>query len=729
MARKYPESRRLLSSGAVAALIVSLLFALTLTLSYSRRYLEFVATFPATSWLHLYPSIRGEAGPFSYKGVRAESNGRPVTVRLPLPHLQFDALLLRVNRPGGVVALRDIRIVNGRGDTIVAIEQDRLENSGASTRENVPGGVDLAPNGLSDIIDMRLNLDRFVGLVPQGVAVYLLKMFSLGMMVTTPLLAVLWYMFRPWGVKRGEFTESLSVGRGEETPRSLAWSTAGVFMIILGARLWLVHTFGSDLPYWDQWDGEASSLYIPYLKGTLSPQDLFAPHNEHRILLARLASLALLLLNGTWDPLLQMTVNALIYAAVGTFVYRFLAEQAQLPWGVAVALVFSLPFGWQNTLGGFQLPIYLLVGVSLLFLWLMTCVTSSGWKWCGGILCVLLFPFTMASGFLACAALTLLLLMNQCRRGETGRMVPAALLLCLGGIIAGMLLKVDVAAHANLKAASLMDFLIASVAYLGWPLTLFSLVGGGIFGGWGALLGAVLLLWLPFMVLAGKYLRHGKSDCRVSLLMGVGLWILLQVAASAYARGKLLIPPSRYQDIFALGLLVNCAALLYVREGDRGWLPGWAGRTLAILWVMGVLCGLVRVTEMNCVYDLPEKRTQQQASLEHLREFMASGKMSALEGKPKFDLPYPDHTKLALLLNNPDLRRVLPASLTGGVEKGRMRPLVDAFLKGSLPLAAAGAACFLFSLWNRTVRVRPSGNTEESGVAPPPGEDRSGGEA
>ena len=82
---------------------------------------------------------------------------------------------------------------------------------------------------------------------------------------------------------------------------------------LLGAKLWLIGAYGNATPYWDQWDGEAAALYRPLLDGTLGWANLLAPHNEHRIFTMRLIELALLMLNGIWNPLLEMVVNAVIH--------------------------------------------------------------------------------------------------------------------------------------------------------------------------------------------------------------------------------------------------------------------------------------------------------------------------------------------------------------------------------------------------------------------------------
>ena len=72
-----------------------------------------------------------------------------------------------------------------------------------------------------------------------------------------------------------------------------AWSLwLGLFLLICGAKLWLIHAFGNPTPFWDEWDGEAHIL-AAYTEGKLSPMMFFAGHNEHRIAFTRLLCLLL----------------------------------------------------------------------------------------------------------------------------------------------------------------------------------------------------------------------------------------------------------------------------------------------------------------------------------------------------------------------------------------------------------------------------------------------------
>jgi hypothetical protein len=81
-------------------------------------------------------------------------------------------------------------------------------------------------------------------------------------------------------------------------------------LLILAAKLWVIARYGSPLPHWDQWTVEAEALYPRYFAGTLRLPDLFGFWNEHRIFWTRALALAELRLYGTWQPLLQMGVNA-----------------------------------------------------------------------------------------------------------------------------------------------------------------------------------------------------------------------------------------------------------------------------------------------------------------------------------------------------------------------------------------------------------------------------------
>ncbi|MEK8020245.1 MAG: hypothetical protein VSS75_025515 [Candidatus Parabeggiatoa sp.] len=166
-----------------------------------------------------------------------------------------------------------------------------------------------------------------------------------------------------------------------------------VALIIFGARLWVIDNFGNTVPYWDQWGAEAAHLFIPWLNETLSFSDLFAPHNEHRIFFTRLQSLLLLTLNGgEWNPLLEMLVNALLSTLTALVLLiilsQFFGQVAQNGILFTVAFLWSIPYGWENILAGFQSAFYFMVLFSLIALWGLLHKHFT-FKWWFGLLCAI----------------------------------------------------------------------------------------------------------------------------------------------------------------------------------------------------------------------------------------------------------------------------------------------------------------------------------------------------
>ncbi len=143
---------------------------------------------------------------------------------------------------------------------------------------------------------------------------------------------------------------------------ALIWIFA---VVLFGIKLWIINTYGNATPFWDQWDGEAVKLYKPYFDGTLTFSDWFAPHNEHRIFTTRLLSLGLLLINGIWNPLLQMVINAALHITALVLCIVLLTSvigrKNLLPLLLFALVLFGVPYAWQNTLMGFQSQFYFIV--------------------------------------------------------------------------------------------------------------------------------------------------------------------------------------------------------------------------------------------------------------------------------------------------------------------------------------------------------------------------------
>ena len=136
-------------------------------------------------------------------------------------------------------------------------------------------------------------------------------------------------------------------------------------IILISLKLLLIQYAGFPQPVWDQWDAQGLYLYVPYLDGNLTLSALFEPHNEHRILTTRILSLALLLANGQWDPILEMVVNSILHIISFLILIKIIStisEKKITQVTIFVGMfIWMLPFGWDNALSGFQSQFYLLL--------------------------------------------------------------------------------------------------------------------------------------------------------------------------------------------------------------------------------------------------------------------------------------------------------------------------------------------------------------------------------
>jgi hypothetical protein len=456
----------------------------------------------------------------------------------------------------------------------------------------------------------------------------------------------------------------------------------GLFLVVFGARLWLIQHYGNALPFWDQWDGEAALLIKPWLEGNFSFEALFAPHNEHRIVLTRLLALVLFNLNGQWDALLEMTVNAalcgIIAVLIAAGIFKMFPSRFRWPALVFLAALFALPFAWENTLAGFQSQFYFLLLFSLLAIWGLGIHTWRSRAWWVGIVALLLACLSMATGFFAAFAvfaLYILRWLKQPKRVSPSDLVTA--LICFAAISVGWITKTNVPGHDALKATSLMDWLMALLRCLAWP--------------WHTMWGLAVVMQLPVAFLLIVYVFQSrarweeKTRVRIEMLLGVAFWFAGQTAAVAYARGAPSEPlSSRYMDILAIGVTVNfLAALLLTAEVlGLGWkkLPAF----LLLGWLLLFTSGLVPLTVNDFQHELPGRRAMQRSEESNVKGYVRSGNARLyLDNKPQLDLPYPSKVRLQGLLDDAVIRRILPANVRPHIhfETLSSNQASDAFVK------------------------------------------------
>lgn len=439
---------------------------------------------------------------------------------------------------------------------------------------------------------------------------------------------------------------------------------ASLILIVIGAKFLLIKNYGLMVPYWDQWDAEASNLYKPYLNSDLSIVSLFSPHNEHRIFLTRILSLLLLELNGGWNPLFQMIINAFLHALsiciLSTLILKIIDISQRGIFLFFTALVFALPIGFENSLSGFQSQFYFIEIFSFLAIAALVRAKAFGPLWWLGTLWSVLAYFSLASGALTVASIFLVVacqIFLRLRRGAK-EMVAAAILLILAFTMICFVPHIQ--GHDQLGAHSLRQFLGAYFRFLAFP-----------FGNAG------VILALP-MAIYGLYILRGRIELNSPhwAIMGLILWLLAQATSIAYGRAAA-STSSRYLDLAIIGLPLNLGILLFALRTE--FIARRVIITVAAVWLTLTTAQLMWKTSKVILPDASlhhEYSVQQELNV---KKYLA-GDQTALRGKPWQTIPYPQSDRLEMLLSDPTIRLFLPEGFRSNQDRSEFDK--RAFLAG-----------------------------------------------
>ncbi len=280
--------------------------------------------------------------------------------------------------------------------------------------------------------------------------------------------------------KPAEPRESLPSASGAAGGSPLLSSLARILWLLLALAplvvLVLCVTFFSvNVPVWDEW------TMVPLMQkaeaGTLSFTDLWAPQNQHRILLPRLIVLALAPLTG-WDVRYEMALSVLFAVALWVVLVRQAQRSAcalgrtsplWLP-ALLSLLVFSLS-QQENWLSGLQLQIPLNTLTATAALLLLAQPGLRGWRFAGACALALAATASFGAGLL-CWPLGALALWWQ--RGNDRRYLRRALPVWLMLSVACFAAYLHNLGGAGAEAAAGLgrggEYLRFVFTYLGAPL-------------------------------------------------------------------------------------------------------------------------------------------------------------------------------------------------------------------------------------------------------------------
>ncbi|MBI5689411.1 MAG: hypothetical protein HZC55_04885 [Verrucomicrobia bacterium] len=436
-----------------------------------------------------------------------------------------------------------------------------------------------------------------------------------------------------------------------------------LFLIIATAKWATFDRWGSPMPDWDQWDAEAGELLSPWYGKDNFVRHLFHPHNEHRVILTKLHNLSLTVLNGQWDSRLEAVTNAMLHAAIAAALWLAAARWVSRAWLAPLFLLlvglFAPPVAWQNVLGGFHSQQYWLVGLSFLTIATLPFHRpgSRGW-WLGAFAAILVLG-SMGSGLLAAATVSAVVAWRLLRREIPGRQAWPTLALACVLIAVGFAARIEVDWHQHMKARSVHDFVFSMLHSLQWP--------------WRERNWYALVLWLPWLLTlahvlasprpagpsgAGEATAAPASSRAGPVLAALGGWVVLQIAATAYARGAGAdYPASRYMDTLSFGVAINGLALAWLHSSTTQTKARLGLGIFALGWLLVLGFGLHPQLDGTFRIELPDAVKYYRKAEGHLRRYLATDDPRQLAYP---DIPYPSAQGLIDRLADPHLRALMP---------------------------------------------------------------------
>lgn len=399
------------------------------------------------------------------------------------------------------------------------------------------------------------------------------------------------------------------------------------------ALIILLSIFAVNVPFWDQW--ELIELYKRAHDGTLTFWDLFAQHNEHRILFGRLVFLGLANLSN-WNTLYE--VGASVIFALGSFglLWTMLKKTFQSrPVLIAAAFVVSFilfsPLQSENWIWGWQLMWFMNVLAVVTAIWALGFWQAPAIaRLIVAILAGIVATYSLASGAFVWLVCVPLLLFNKKMR----RFLP--LWLFAAALVVGSHYwhYVDPAYHPSktLFLSQPLNFTIYLLAYLGRPVVVDFLLSVPI---------TLLYLGTLAVSLAHVYKKHVAHLTTTFLpwlcLGGYAVLAALSASVSRLGLGIEQAFSSRYSTLSSLLVITVCIVLFKIIELS----PGHFKRHIRIT-AGALLMAAVLLIGANWIVGV--KQTKERSA--HLHEVKRCAHEATSEQDPCLLKLYPDQHKV-----------------------------------------------------------------------------------
>jgi hypothetical protein len=417
--------------------------------------------------------------------------------------------------------------------------------------------------------------------------------------------------------------------------------------------------------------------------------DLIAIDSNNRAVMTNLLDLFVIKLNGRWDPLLQMTINAFIHAAfacgLAFCIWNFFGRKRG--WLVCFLLMpfFALPYGGENAIWGYNSMWYFVSIFALTTIMGLGFAKAGSWRWWLGFVAAVFGLLTMASGLVAPVAAGGLIFLRTIKNRRMEKTDLATLGLCVILTTLGLSMVGMSQYNRPLQAHSLEEFTAALTHNLNWPFL--------------NIPGMVFVIALPLVLLLVLYLRPNFQMTRAAeLILALALWSGLQSAMIAYGRANYVqfVAGSRYMDVLNIFVVASLFAALLLGQGwEREHIKRWDGLLLPLVFWVIIFFGLCRIS-LTIVDDvLIVTREWNLIAEERTEAFLKTGDEREMFKEPTVR---PDPKVTLSVLRDPNLQTILPPiclSPTTPVPAGRFAATSQWLLKSSIAILSSGLILFI----------------------------------
>jgi hypothetical protein len=425
---------------------------------------------------------------------------------------------------------------------------------------------------------------------------------------------------------------------------------AGAMALVWGASLLTVHAYSNSLPFYDQWL-EGRWLYHSFGDGRFTWRMLVEPHNEHRIALKRLFTLAIFSIDGQWDNRTEAAFNTVLHALPAGLIVAGLGMRLRGAALAAVMLIllscWGLPIARENVVWGFQSQWYLLIVYAPLAFWLLAFHPTGTRGFWLGVTSMALCLFTIATGPFCAASVLSARVLEAARNRQRWRDHAPVIVLAALVLTAGILLRSSNWMLELGHARNFGEFLRAWLRMAAYPY---------VHQPWMA-----VVIWAPSLLWLARLLRQSRPwtslERFVVALMG---FAFLHPIAIGYARGidggAGLDMATRYYDLLAFIPIANViAAALLVSENRARWrFPA------LVAWTLVALGGIGERAHRMLTVELPGLPRMFATEAEHVRNYVKSANPKEFDVAQSIDIPFPDTTIIKQALDDTFMRSILP---------------------------------------------------------------------